>query len=305
MRSVILILSVVMIGIAGKTQQDPMFAQYMSNALTINPAYAGSHNNLYASLLSRHQWLGFDGAPVTQAISMHTPVNFFNSAVGFTYVYDRLGPASQNIIYLDYAYKLQITDKSVVSVGFRGGFSSYGLSLNSATTNENEVNLAASESDYHLFPNAGIGLYFEKPMWYVGFSMPRLMRNKIELSDSDSEKSRLEIHYFLTSGCVWPLNDELKLKPSAMVKVVYGAPVSVDFSANLIIRDKIWAGAFYCIEQLVGAMVRYEFTNNIKLGYAFDVALNPMRNYSKGSHEVFVAYSFRFKKDNIESPRYF
>ena len=56
-------------------QQDPLVTQYMFDFLLINPAYAGSHDQLSASLLTRKQWLGLQGSPFTSSLSAHSPLN--------------------------------------------------------------------------------------------------------------------------------------------------------------------------------------------------------------------------------------
>ncbi|MFP5437728.1 MAG: type IX secretion system membrane protein PorP/SprF, partial [Bacteroidia bacterium] len=42
-------------------QQDPHYTQYMYNMNVINPAYAGSKENLAIGLLYRKQWVDIDG----------------------------------------------------------------------------------------------------------------------------------------------------------------------------------------------------------------------------------------------------
>jgi hypothetical protein len=53
------------------------------NTININPAYAGSRGALSIFALHRTQWVGLDGAPVTNAVSINTPLN--NSKLGCIY----------------------------------------------------------------------------------------------------------------------------------------------------------------------------------------------------------------------------
>ncbi|MBF4986343.1 type IX secretion system membrane protein PorP/SprF, partial [Nonlabens mediterrranea] len=55
-------------------QQDPQYTQYMYNPITINPAYAGNRGVMSVVGLHRSQWVGLDGAPRTQSLSLHTPI---------------------------------------------------------------------------------------------------------------------------------------------------------------------------------------------------------------------------------------
>ncbi|MGQ3233452.1 MAG: type IX secretion system membrane protein PorP/SprF, partial [Flavobacterium sp.] len=44
-------------------QQDPHYTQYMYNMNVINPAYAGSKENLAFGLLYRKQWVDIQDSP--------------------------------------------------------------------------------------------------------------------------------------------------------------------------------------------------------------------------------------------------
>jgi len=304
MKKTYIILSIVITVLSASAQQDPMFTQYMFNPLSINPAYAGSSDNLYMSLLSRHQWIGFEGAPTTQTVSAHSPLMILNSAVGGTYLHDKIGPTSQNILYLDYAYNLQITENTKLSVGFRGGFSTHNLSLESASTTEVEINSTNSDPAMQIFPNAGCGLYVEKENWYIGLSIPRLLINKIDFGESDTQSNRIEKYYYFTAGYLFKVSENFKIKPTGLIKAVYGAPVSMDVTANFLFKERIWSGIFYRYDQSVGALCKYSINNVLQIGYSVDIALSPIVNYSGGTHELFVGYNFNFKK-SVSSPRYF
>ena len=55
-------------------QQDPQYTQYMYNTVAINPAYAGNRGVTSIVGLHRSQWVGLDGAPRTQSLSIHSPI---------------------------------------------------------------------------------------------------------------------------------------------------------------------------------------------------------------------------------------
>ncbi|HCQ76363.1 MAG TPA: hypothetical protein DIV44_06090, partial [Leeuwenhoekiella sp.] len=76
----------------GIAQQDPQYTQYMYNPLVINPAYAGNRGVTSILLLHRSQWVGLDGAPSTQNLSVHSPIGLGKVGLGFSLVNDVLGP---------------------------------------------------------------------------------------------------------------------------------------------------------------------------------------------------------------------
>ena len=76
-------------------QQDPHYTQYMYNMNVINPAYAGSKENLSFGLLYRKQWVDVEGAPSTFSLSGSLPVGK-NVGVGLSIISDRIGPVVEN-----------------------------------------------------------------------------------------------------------------------------------------------------------------------------------------------------------------
>ena len=96
--------------ISSYSQQDAQFTQYMYNTININPAYAGSRGTMSVFALHRTQWVGLDGAPVTNAASINTPINESNVGLGVSIVNDRIGPSSENNIAVDLSYCIQTSE---------------------------------------------------------------------------------------------------------------------------------------------------------------------------------------------------
>ena len=80
MRTKILIFALILTCYNAFAQQDAQYTQYMYNTVNINPAYAGSRGVMSIFGLHRTQWVGLDGAPVTNAFSLNTPIK--NSNLG-------------------------------------------------------------------------------------------------------------------------------------------------------------------------------------------------------------------------------
>src|SRR5690606_30693577 len=87
----------------GIAQQLPQFTQYMYNTISINPAYAGSRDALSIIALHRSQWVGFDGGPITQTFSIHTPLRNDRIGVGLSFIEDDLGPENFTYVYGDFS----------------------------------------------------------------------------------------------------------------------------------------------------------------------------------------------------------
>ncbi|HRH36728.1 MAG TPA: type IX secretion system membrane protein PorP/SprF, partial [Flavobacteriales bacterium] len=115
-------------------QQDPLFSQYMFNTLAVNPAYAGSADVFTVMALSRHQWVGFNGAPATQTILAHTPLPKEKMALGFSVLNDKIGPTKQTGVYFDYAYRIRISEGSRLAFGLKGGANIYQADIAGLTS---------------------------------------------------------------------------------------------------------------------------------------------------------------------------
>ncbi len=287
-----------------KAQHDPMFTQYMFNALVLNPAYAGTDGVLTAMIMSRHQWVGFEDAPSTQTFSMHTPVISKNFGLGLSLISDRIGPIRNTTTWLDYSYQVYLSDKTRMSFGLKGGFSYFQKDLSRYA---NDIDISDDYVDSKFFPNFGFGIHIYGSKFYVGLATPRLVENKLNDYDEQSSTfiSKENRLYLLMSGFVISLNEELALRPSVMFRATQSAPLGIDVNLNLVIRDKLWIGALFRPEETIGGMIKYKITQQISAGYAFDTSFNKTSSYFGNTHEVMLGFEFDFRKEHIQNPRYF
>ena len=101
-------------------QQDPHYTQYMYNMSVMNPAYAGSKENLSMGLLYRKQWVDIEGAPSTATFFGHMPAGK-NVGLGLSVINDKLGPVEENNIYGDFSYTLQLGGDHKLAFGLKAG----------------------------------------------------------------------------------------------------------------------------------------------------------------------------------------
>lgn len=289
-----------------KAQQDPMYTQYMHNPLTVNPAYAGSTDMMSAMFLAREQWVGFDGAPKSRTLTLSAPITKYNIGAGFSYINDELGPVKQNSLYADFAYQLKVSDRATLSMGIKGGFDMIQINLMNLTLNQQNDGAFSSDFQENFILNFGLGLYYYTPRYYVGVSVPRMLKNSYD--DDGINTTSLgykERHYFITTGALFDISENLKFKPSILSKIVWNAPLSIDLSANFILNDKLWLGAAYRIDDAMSFLIHYQLSDQLRVGYAFDLTESELRMYNNGTHEVMVAFDFQFNKKKVMTPRYF
>jgi type IX secretion system PorP/SprF family membrane protein len=104
---------------------------------------------------------------------------------------------------------------------------------------------------------------------------------------------------------VFAISDDIKLKPSTMIKMVEGAPIEADLNTNVWLREIIGLGVSYRTGDAVIGMAEIQVNENLRFGYGYDVTISPLKYYNNGSHEIMIRYEFGNFKTKIKSTRYF
>ncbi|TXE19563.1 type IX secretion system membrane protein PorP/SprF [Psychroserpens burtonensis] len=287
----------------GVAQQLPQFTQYMYNTISINPAYAGSRETLSVVGLHRSQWVGLEGGPQTQTLSIHAPLRNERIGLGFSFINDKLGFQNFSYLYADFSYTIPTGDKSKLAFGMKAGFTSYSLDSDFQQSQANDPVIFGFEDRWK--PNIGTGVYWHSEKWYLGLSAPRILNTDYT---GDAEFQALErISYYVTGGYVFDLSENTKFKPAALLKTTNGAPLSFDLTANFLFYEKFWAGASYRINEraaALGAIADFQVSKQLRIGYAYEYPLSDLRPYTSGTHEILLMFEI-FKSKRIKSPRYF
>ena len=284
-------------GVLSYSQQDSQFTQYMYNTINVNPAYAGTRETFSAFVLHRNQWVGLDGAPVTNTASRNSKFG-----VGLSFINDNIGPTQENTISADIAYIIPLNGEYKISFGIKGTANLYNLDVSKLTlfqANDPEFQNLSGK----LSPNFGTGVYYYSDKFYIGASVPNLNRTKYYNANEVSINTK-EISYYLLSGYVFDLSQSVKFKPSFLAKVNEGAPFQLDINANFMFNDKLMVGGSYRLNAAVSGMVGFQFSNSWFLGYGYDLETTKLSNYNSGSHEIFLRYEI-FKNTRISTPRFF
>jgi len=282
-------------------QQDPMFTQYMHNPVSINPAYAGSRGTLNAVVMNRQQWAGIEGAPNTMTISINSPFIGYNVGIGLSLIYDQIDPTRQIGIYSDYAYHLKVSDKVKFAMGLKAGFNMYDVNTMQLRGAQYEDNPTVEKM---YLPNFGIGSYLYSERFYLGLSVPKMLQNSLS-DNKNTLMNKEERHYYLTGGYVFDVSENVRLKPSFTFRMVSGAPLSSEFSGAFLLHDRLWLGAMYRYLEALGGMVKFDITNQLGMGYSYDMTLSRLGRYNQGTHELYVSYDIAYRNKKIMSPRYF
>lgn len=286
------------------SQQDPQYTQYMYNMHIVNPAYAGSEGTLNIGLLHRTQWVGLDGAPKTTVAAINAPIKK-NIGMGLSVFADEIGPVKEQNAFVDVSYTIQTSDYANLAFGLKGGFTFLDAQLSTLDLGDNIPDDVFDNDINDSYANFGAGAFYYTDHFYAGLSMPNML-NQFHLNrkggiiSSASEK----MHYYLTSGYVFEMNDNLKLKPSVLLKGVKGAPLSIDLAGNVLINNKFELGVSWRIDDSLNALMNIEVARGFRIGYAYDYTLSNLGDFNSGSHEVILLITISNSRNGL-SPRFF
>ena len=285
-------------------QQDAQYTQYMYNMNILNPAYAGSKTGtLSISLLGRTQWAGIPGAPQTATLSVHSPITK-RMGLGLSVLADKVGPINEQFIFADYSYTIPVGYYDNLSFGIKAGISLLNANLiDLQTIIQDDVNF--DQNIGNLQPNFGFGAFYYSDIYYVGLSIPNLLKTTyLEKEGGLITNVNKKSHMFLTGGYVFDLSYEWQFKPSIMAKTTMGAPISIDLSANFLFDETFEVGTSYRWDDSVSLLLNARVTDNLRVGYSYDFTTTELSRFTSGSHELIILFDLLTTYDII-SPRFF
>ncbi|MEX0272779.1 MAG: type IX secretion system membrane protein PorP/SprF [Flavobacteriaceae bacterium] len=294
-------------------QQDAQYTQYMYNTMSVNPGYAGSRGQFSAAALYRAQWVGLDGAPETFTVNLHSPIRNSRVGYGISLVNDNIGDGVVQETSLDalVSYTIDVSLEGKLSFGLKASGNFFSLDYMGLRNFDVEP-VSTDNIENEFSPNFGLGLYYHTKKFYAGISAPNLLETEhFDNSQRDANAiefvSKERINFYLITGYVFDLNGNLKFKPAVLSKVVSGAPLQLDISANFMFNDKFTLGAAYRWDAAVSAMAGFYITDQFMLGLAYDREVTELggTQFNDGSFELFARFDLIKSYKNLVSPRFF
>lgn len=269
-------------------QQESQYTQYMYNQMAINPAYAGSQEQTIIFAQYRTQWVGIEGAPQTGNFSINSTVSEEGHGLGLSVISDKIGPTQTTYFDVNFSYAIELENYNVLYLGVKAGGSSFDIDYNKLSILTPETEMSGTLSRFS--PNFGTGIYLQSDSWYAGISVPRILESKFYDNVRQSVASE-KMHFYMNGGYIFEVNENLKFKPSALLKAVSGSPLSLDISANFLFSEKFTAGASYRLNSAVSALAGFNISKQVSVGYAYDHETTSIGNYAGGTHEIFIKFN--------------
>lgn len=280
--------------------------QFLWNQMAINPAFAGSRQALETGVFYRNQWAGMEGAPTTENVFVHAPLGKRGLGGGLNFMRDRIGISQHVGVQGSLSYKLRF-DQGTLAFGLSGeyGVQQYDWTrVDPYTAGDQAIPMADLAASQYNF---GFGAFFLNEHFFAGFSVPRLLENSTRFNNNESAMeaiftARRHIHF--TAGGLIELSKQVDLQPVAMLRYVEGAPFQIDAGALFRINQVIWIGSTVRVGDAVSLIFDYDISKQLRVGYAYDYTLTRMQGHA-GTHEFFLGYALRKKRDGYNHPRFF
>lgn len=273
-------------------QQDLMVSQYTFNHAYLNPAATGVKGYYNATLMYRNQWVQFEGAPISQFLSVDGPVISDKMGLGLLLQNEAIGVNKQTDIAVNYSYIIDM-DKLKLSMGLRGGMSMFSTNYTDHKVWDTQDEIFQKNTTSYL-PNFGFGVYLKHENYYASFSIPHLLNYAPQTTFSLNSKNSNQLvrHYYLMGGYRFHVGDDFVIEPTMLVKYAPNSPTQLDGNLLLEYKEFIIVGAGYRTDNSFIVLSKLQISNKFQLGYSFDINTNDVKDYSKGSHEVMVNFIF-------------
>ncbi len=265
-------------------QQDPLYAQYLTNPMIFNPAYAGLNNAFNGSVSFRNQWAGLNGAPTTLNFNAHSSLVDNKVGVGVMVINDKAGLLKNNEVELLGSYKLNF-DKYTLSFGMQFGFLNSTYQYAKANPQTRPDPSFPDGNQRYSWPNVGVGAILKGENFIIGLSVPRMTQSKVDSSNFLVQSQ----HVYLYGAYVYYLGTRLRLKPSVLFRGTKGAPLSTDINFNVNIDTKYSAGVFVRNFKSYGVLWQAWVFDKFRFGYAFELPTGASLGPQYTSHEITLA----------------
>lgn len=268
-------------------QQDPLYSQYINNPFVLNPAYAGLTNNLNTAVSYRQQWGGLEGSPKTFNANGHISLFDNKMGAGLMIVSDRIGATTVNEAYGSYSYRINVTSDKMLSFGLQLGMVNYQFDNSKVNPQDRSDPLYAGTVS-ETRPSLGAGVILKNDKFFVGLSVPRMLKST--LSAAGLQSTLYTQHFYLMGSYLFFITDRIRLKPSALLKLVSGAPGSVDLNASLIFRENYAAGLLTRNFNTYGVFLQALIKDTFRFGYVFEVPTGKSVGANFITHEITVGF---------------
>lgn len=296
MRAITLLLALLTASVAW-SQQQPGFTQFLWDQLSINPGAAGHQDGFTVRSFYRMQWLGVEGAPQTQTLSVHGRAFGDAAGMGLTVYHDQHGITRELVARASGAYRMSL-QKGVLSLGLSAQYGFHQHQWNTTAALETDDPSIPLSMSAVTSMNAGFGVHYQSQTGYFSVSVPTILEDEFE------QGFTAERHFYAAGAQRFRLSRTFEIQPSAMLRYLANAPVQIDGQIAAIFNQTFYAAVGYRHGDSIALMLQYALTENWTFGYGFDLTTTALW-INSGTHEVFLGYNLNRRKQGYQHPRFY
>lgn len=331
-RQILRLLVFIVLGTTALHAQDPMFSQFYSTPLVMNPAFAGTSYAPRISASYRNEWPTVtdngNTAYSTYAASYEQFIPALNSGFGVLVLSDNAGGGllKTTDFAASYAYRIDVSDDFHIKLGVNAGFRQTNVDwdklifldqLDPITGsvdpigNPNPTNEIRPDALNKTIFDVGTGLLAYGSQFYGGLSLQHLTTpdegflNNTNTGITDGLPLRVSLH----GGAQFIVKEGNKRQPASFI------------SPNILFlkqgdQGQLNLGAYYSLGLVfAGGWYRHTFGNPdavialvgfqydvFKIGYSYDYTVSGL-SPSGGSHEISLVLNLE-NSENVRRKRF-
>ena len=273
--------------------------------MSINPGSTGLDDGICGTMIYRNQWDKVNGAPNSAVFNVEANMNrFFPGGVGLSFFHDAIGFSRQNNLLLNYSYPLEIPNVGVLGIGVGVGIINFGMNPNWVPPTSNpDLSLPTGFSATNLDLN--FGLYFKGAQdYYVGISSTHLseslLKQPVAMISQEYQTAR---HYYVMGGKKFRDIGDGDVDVQMLMRTDL-VKFSADINARYIWKGIAYGGLTFRTTDAVAIMLGYVPIKNFTVGYSYDLTINQLSTYSRGSHEILMKYCYHIPPPPITKSKH-
>ncbi len=276
----------------------PQLSQYLSdNPFLMSSSYAGIGNYVKVRMNGLTQWVGVADAPDTQSLSADVRLGN-RSGIGMVLYNDSNGETKQRGGKVSFAHHLTIDkyENHFFSMAFSFNLNQFRIDIQNFINNNDQ---AVVDDRASSNPNFDLGTLYRKGGFYLSLNVGNILNKNFQKFNPIFEPNTLR-NYYLYAGYKYRRHkrDDFEIEPSVFFQYFESDGRSVT-DVNTKFRwydflDYYYAGITYrflndqpgnplYIAPIVGLK-----KGDFYFGYSYQVVMNEILGYSKGTHVVTV-----------------